>query len=343
MSTSADLADCLRAAACGRTRVSLDDIWRVFLKLRPELGTSPEKRGELARWIGEAAATGSFSLPKGVKRFDRSANPPLPLWVALPQDVISDDRFDHRTYPWSTPMIFVAGLARLPSPADAVALNRFFLEHKTLESVPAKERSYEIFGDEKRLSAILDGLLGQGISLETLNCYDPVLVPVHRVFQMDAGAPDRVLIVENEASFDSFCRWNRMYLFWRVVVWGRGIEVWKGVPFLGEIGTDATSYQYFGDLDQMGVSIAYRLSGELLRTGRRLVPLRGAYRQLARRAGRVDAQPAAADWPKAIHWLADPEIESTAELLFAADKRVAQEALGWETLMHLDPADLAGV
>ena len=330
----------IKVAANGQSRVDLDTVWRVFLRCRPELASSPNKRSELARWLGLALEARAFVQPKGKRLFDRTAAPPLPIWVALPIQKVVATSFDHRAYPWHPSMTFVAGLKLLPSPEDALALNRFFVERGDPLLVPAKERSYSIFGDEKRLAAVLDGVLAAGLSFEKLKCYAPAFVPVHRI-----GNPlsKRVLILENEAAFDTFCRWNHANQVWNAIVFGRGLEVWKTVSFLCEGWTDQATYEYFGDFDQEGVCIAYRLAESLKKHARILVPLKAAYRFLIKEPFRDDEKTHTTDWPIAIQWFDDADVIAAARIAFAANRRVAQEAFGWEQVSALDATAFSGL
>lgn len=337
MSPAEELADRLRSEAAGQSRLSLEAIWRVFLTWRPELATAINKRSELARWIEQARASDAFALPKGKRLYDRTASPPLPLWIAFPIERREAESFDHRTYPWHPTMAFVASLPRLPNPDDAVAINRFLVGDRNPPRAPAKERSYEIFGDEKRLAAVLGGVLGSVLTQEALNCFTPDFIPVHR-----GGAPhsDRVLVVENEATFDSFCRWNSANPTWHTVVFGRGLEVWKAEPFLRDTWPATTQFEYFGDFDQEGLCIAYKMANLLGKTGRHLRPLLSAYRYLSQQTPRPDAKDHSTDWPVAVQWLGEAEIIARAGTVFAANLRVAQEAFGARQLLVLKSGEL---
>jgi len=327
----------LRTEANGQSRVSLEAIWKVFIRWRPELATAVSKRAELARWLESAQGTGAFTLPKGRALFDRSALPHLPQWVAFPVERDESESFNHRAYPWHPAMSFVATLPRLANPADTLAVNHYMVVNRDPLRVPVKERSYEIFGDEKRLGAVLDGSLGAGLTAEALNCYVPDFVPVHRAGDSHAR---RVLIVENEAAFDSFSRWNRLNATWHTVVFGRGIEVWKVTPFLLESWPQDTALEYFGDFDQAGVCIAYRLAQDLQKHGRQLLPLRAGYRFLAQQPLRHDTKGLAPDWATAVPWLDDAATIAAANDAFATNCRVAQEAFGWTHLSKLHPGSL---
>ncbi len=113
-------------------------------------------------------------------------------------------------------------------PQSPRKLNDFFRgDWASRISVPVKERSYEIFGNEKMLERVLEGQLGyEGrLTLEILRCYRVPLVPVHRVFTDGTD----VIIVENEATFDSVSRWNAEHSKFRMVIYGRGREVEKKI------------------------------------------------------------------------------------------------------------------
>lgn len=332
MSPVDEFIDQLRAETNGLSRLPLEAIWRVFVRWHPELATAANKRAELARWLELARATGAFAVPKGRGLFDRSAVPHLPQWVAFQVERTESEPFNHRAHPWHPVMAFVATLPRLVNPADALAINRFLVSTRNPVRVPVKERSYEIFGDEKRLDSVVDGSLSIGITLEALHCYVPDFVPVHRTGNTQLR---RVLIVENEAAFDSFCRWNRQHPTWNTVVFGRGIEVYKIVPFLQESWPQDTVLEYFGDFDQAGVTIAFRLAQTLQKCDRRLLPLFAGYRFLAQQEAREDTKGLAPDWRFALCWLDDPEVIASATATFAANRRVAQEAFGWKHLLAL--------
>ena len=190
--------------------------------------------------------------------------------------------------------------------------------------------SYEsIFGDEKHLTSVLKGSLSVGLNLEKLRCFEPMLVPVHRVFDPSIR---RLLIMENEAAFDSFCRWNQQASLWGVIVFGRGLEVWKAVEFLCTFDP-TTRYDYLGDFDQHGVCVAARLSRQMNAKGRVLLPLKEAYHFLSQQRPSGDIQDHSPDWPSAISWLDDEATIAAAGKLFSSNLRVAQEAFGWSQLL----------
>jgi hypothetical protein len=337
-----ELAAALANAADGRVTIDLPTIWHCFYSVRPELKSDVNGRQRLAAALRILAEFEVISLPASKSSFDRTSLPALPRFVRLPDNsTAAEAKFDHRTFPWSLPMSFIAGLSRLPNAKMVHRLNDFFRgDWKLRVLVPVKERSYEIFGNEKALERVLDGQLGyEGrLTLETLRCYRVPLVPVHRVFP-DGGD---ILILENEAAFDSVARWNANHHSFRMIIYGRGREVEKIADFLlAEIQSKQGSIYYYGDLDRLGVVIPYRLSRNLeLKGGPAISPAGACYRLLLRQSPAtltmIDMDedpddPPEAEWVAALGWL-PADLRAQAEGLLAADRRIAQEATGWELL-----------
>ena len=337
-----EFAAALGRAADGRVTIDLHTIWQCFYTARPELKSDVNSRRRLAADLRTLAENEIISLPASKSSFDRTALPALPRFVRLlKKSAATEAIFDHQIFPWSLPMSFVAGLVRLPNPRIAQQLNDFFRGDWTSRIlVPVKERSYEIFGNEKMLERVLDGQLGyEGrLTLESLRCYRVPLVPVHRVFNNG----NDVLIVENEATFDSVSRWNAEYGKFRMVIYGRGREVEKIADFLhGEVQSNPCTIYYFGDLDRLGITMPYRLSRMLeQKGGRGISPATACYRLLLRQPPTTitmeDTEdefddPIDSEWAAALAWL-PVDTRNDAKTLLAADRRIAQEATGWELL-----------
>ena len=338
-----EFAAALGRVAEGRVTIDLPTIWRCFYMARPELKSDISSRQRLAADLQTLAESEVISLPASKSSFDRTALPALPRFVRfLKKSAKTEPVFDHQTFPWSLPMSFVAGLARLPNQKIAQKLNDFFRgDWASRIPVPVKERSYEIFGNEKMLERVLDGQLGyEGrLTLEILRCYRVTLVPVHRVFTDGTD----VLIVENEATFDSVSRWNAVHRKLRMVIYGRGREVEKISDFLlGEVQIKPGMIYYYGDLDRLGISMPYRLSRTLEQKGGcGISPATVCYRLLLRQPatiimedteGEID-EPTDSEWAAALAWL-PVDMRSEAETLLAADRRIAQESTGWELLRN---------
>lgn len=344
----ARFAAALRREAAGRTTVDLPVLWHCFYELRPELRGEVSARQRLATALGRLAEDRFLNFPASKSSFDCTALPLLPRFVRLLGDQAPEvERFDHEIFPWSLPMTFVAALPRLPNPDIALRLNDFFRKDGAVRPfVPVKERSYGIFGHEKMLERVLKGQLGnQGrLTIELLRCYRVPLVPVHMTFTL--SAPD-VLIVENEAAFDTVVRWNRERAQFRAIIYGRGREVEKTTQFLrNQIQSHPGTIYYFGDLDRHGLVMPHRLALAMERDGGRpICPAVACYRLLLNQRlsaitssependGEFAPDETDSSWRSALQWL-PRDLAAKAEPILATDQRIAQEALGWEQMCH---------
>ncbi|HNW35737.1 MAG TPA: DUF2220 family protein, partial [Candidatus Ozemobacteraceae bacterium] len=158
--------------------------------------------------------------------------------------------------------------------------------------IPANERSFDLFGDEKLLlgrgRAVLNRL---GASLKSLDCYatsEPFVWFSH------ASAPHTVLISENRDSFSSLnkvLRSGRRYLgnsCIDAVIFGEGRRILHSLSFSLEMlnpNPAALHFLYWGDLDSEGISIFL----ELLRAypGWHIEPAATLYEAMLDKAGKA--------------------------------------------------------
>src|SRR5204862_6747592 len=93
---------------------------------------------------------------------------------------------------------------------DLVRLNDFFLKHHELHcSIPIKERSLEIFGDEKRLDSLLSTSLFRNGRLDwrlDLGC-EIVGEPLGWKGGPVEARAKPIIVIENAATWHSYCRW----------------------------------------------------------------------------------------------------------------------------------------
>ena len=240
---------------------------------------------------------------------------------------------------WEPELAFV-GEERIGAAAeDLLALNRFLAEGgRNRPEVPIKERSLQIFGDEKRLDALVaTALFRPGrLSLATLRSR---LVPEPLGWHRGARPDGPVIVLENAATWDSYRRWNERSPQFAAVIYGRGlsfVDAVGGVPdIFREVG-GVRPIEYFGDLDPAGLEIPWRASRRAEAGGLPVVRPHGwSYRRLLElgvgREGPWDGEPVREE---ALHWLG--ESAALARDLFDRRRRIAQEHLGWEVLSALD-------
>ncbi len=135
-------------------------------------------------------------------------------------------------------------------------------DHSEIVRIPANERSFELFGNEKTLLEKGDAVLRRlGVTLDILDCYrtsEPF------VFFSYVQAPRTVLISENRDPFSSLndvFRTNRRRLGPHLVdalIYGEGRRILSSIAFSLEIlNPDPSSlhFLYWGDLDAEGIAI----------------------------------------------------------------------------------------
>ncbi|MBE7156936.1 MAG: hypothetical protein INR62_00620 [Rhodospirillales bacterium] len=238
-------------------------------------------------------------------------------------------------------LAFVAGLPLLHTADDALRLHEFFRNGGGRRPwVPTKERSWQIFGEEKRLDGLQRGeLFGEGrLTLAALRCRNVTqILPFARGPHAVTGAP--ILLVENECTFHSFCRLNGVCGIYSGVVFGHGDTVLKAVGFLRDLARAlvVTAFDYFGDLDGRGLRIGRDLAASLGAHGLTVVPAERLYAELLRTPPPANPQPVSAD-PSLLAWL-PAALQEPARERFSRHGRIAQEALNWEKLCVLHAVD----
>jgi len=228
---------------------------------------------------------------------------------------------------------------------DWEAINRFLAGGgRDRPIVPIKERSLEIFGDEKRLDALLatvpfrDGRVG----LAMLRCR-MIQEPLGWRRGLDASQP--VLVIENLATWDSYARWNERERGFSAVIYGKGLVFAEAVAGLGEVFREVGGVRrilYFGDLDPAGLEIPWRASRKAKDCGwGPVLPHAWSYRQLLSvgtgREGVWDGDPAREE---VVEWMG--ELAGAVRELFGKGRRLAQEHVGWEVLMGCEGKSLPG-
>lgn len=250
----------------------------------------------------------------------------------------AEDERRIREFPWEPKLAFLsAGRPNLPF-AELCQLNEY-IKHRGAgaEVVPIKERSLQIFGDEKRLDLLVSSALFRGGRLELdrdLRC-EVIGVPLAWQRGPSSAAEHPIIALENAATWHSYCRWNAERGFFSAVVYGDGNRFMDGILSLRNLFVELGGPRpvlYFGDLDPQGLVIPQAAATRAQAAGLPdIEPHLWSYRHLlalgAERGQPWEGEPPAADL---CDWLG-PCAEA-ARRLFAAGQRLAQERIGWEFL-----------
>jgi len=333
-------------ALCGwqqRQRIPLDTIWDLFHAHVPAKLTRTDARAKLATVLQSYAGAELIELPRSKRLWDDSAAPRLPLWACLKPEDTGPARVDHRAIPWPHELAFVAELARVEQLDELLAIKGFLARGgRSRELVPKRERSAELFRDEKRLDALMRSALFEPgrLSLDVLRCHEVVAPMVfERGPPSSEGRP--LLIVENLHTYASFRRWNEQHGEYAAVAFGHGAAFRKSVrdiPRLRE-AVGGREIEYFGDLDAKGIEIPCESAVTLREvSGLKLVTASRWYELL------LDCDPGfpqpptkrAVDVPRVLSWLPTALSHRVADL-FARGLRLPQELVGWEQLQAASP------
>lgn len=204
--------------------------------------------------------------------------------------------------------------------------------------VPIKERSLQIFGDEKRMDLLTDSsLFREGrLSLAQLGCKLAPEPLGWRRGQPSVPQEAPVLVVENCATWHSFTRWNETAARYRAVVYGRGNAFVDSVSMMPDLFAELGGVgpiHYFGDLDAAGIRIARRAHEEAMRSGLPAIePALDWYRALlARSSASVRDESGAVADEADFNWMG--ELDAATRALLGSNQRLAQEHIGWEFLL----------
>jgi len=247
-----------------------------------------------------------------------------------------------REHPWGPELAFLAATrVNLPF-AELLRLDEFLKRGRPHgEIVPIKERSLEIFGDEKRLDLLADSVLFRDGRLDLRRHLGCEIIGVPLAWKRGPAKADGrpVLAIENAATWHSYCRWNAARGGFSAVVYGDGKRFLDGVPHLPELFAELGGSRpilYFGDLDPAGVVIPREASARARVLGLPVIdPHLWSYRRLLERgAGETGGEDPGPLEPGLCDWLgpcAEP-----ARRLFTAGHRLAQEHIGWDFLRDIE-------
>lgn len=249
-----------------RMRIQLSpSLWEAFTRTFPGETTGGRSREILAKVIDLLGQKG-FSLPSQRSKhlFDRNGTPHLPAWIQRPRQE-SVQTLAPSQHIWATELSFLANATNLKNMHLWLDLDAWLkkMRNRHLDPIPMRERSFEIFGDEKALDSLVKSrpFVNGQISIETLGCFH-----VYEPLAMASGPSEALgkpcLVVENAATYYTLAKWNKKTGKYSCIAYGGGgrfEKMWEGLlPLQKEFAFDKVSY--FGDLDAAGLNIPFRAS-----------------------------------------------------------------------------------
>ncbi|NKB59562.1 MAG: hypothetical protein GKS00_24850 [Alphaproteobacteria bacterium] len=253
-----DFLDHLRVE--GRSRLPLQALVNAFRLAHPEHAEAPDFRTRLLSALEALQHEGAIELTR--TRYDRSGQPPLPRSARLVH--ILQPKAAAPPEAWIEELAFAASLPRGSMLDDLKRLNAWLkaMRDRDVPDVPLPERALEIFDNEKRF----DGDLRQGhvfggrVPISLIRAYEITPTLVHERF-----GKGPVLVLENQASYESFRRWNRSRsagTVYGAICWGAGRGFSRSHLSLDPVMTAVCAERafYLGDLDPTGLQILHHVN-----------------------------------------------------------------------------------
>lgn len=322
--------------ATHRKRVPLDEVRAKFFDINTSLRNDPARNQFLLDALRALENEGEICLPaKG--SWEKSGCPPLPNWIALNWEPARQHGPDYSQVPWVPELGFWPDL-RSDRLADAMTINDFLLKRRgSFIRVPIKERSLEIFGDEKKLDALeKDGALFSGrLSLASIGAFR-ISAPLPYRMAKAPGKP--ILVLENHNSYWSFGEWNQTAKRYAAVVYGGGNHFSGASEAMAQVLSEVPSegIEYLGDLDPKGMRIPMDFNKAAEKFGIRVAPALDYYQWLLLH-GKTRTRPESplTGNDSAIQWLGET-LGKTLMHHWEIGLWMPQEALGFEQLMRAE-------
>jgi hypothetical protein len=321
-----------RLQADRRTRVPLATLQELVLELEPALRTSPLKRDQLAEALEEGVQAGRLRLPAQRRLY--GGLPPLPAWVVVVRDDHAPPTVPGRDYFWRHELAWAGELRFRPEELERLKRVNAWLRDRDPDEpiVPVRERSLELFEDEKLLEKLLTGrLFEEGrLSLELLRART-----VHPpfVFHRVSRAP-RLLVIENHHTYDSFSRLLGPESGVGILAYGAGSAFVGSVTSAGDLPQRIEEIHYFGDLDARGLRIPQD-AGRAPGAGLQSRPAGRLYGRLLQIGVAAVTQPISAVTASRLAAWLPAELRAEVEALLVNGRRMAQEAVGYKALQTM--------
>lgn len=322
--------------AQGRRRVPLERVRELLREVEPQVAASPLKRRRLNELLDELSLAGAVSLPKGRASYDRLEQPAVPRFVVLEglPARVSLKAVGADTHPWRPELRWAAGLRpalRIDEMEALVRITEYLNSSRPEQTVvPMQERSLELFGEEKRLGALIrQRLFAAGhMTLDMLACRE-----VHPpfVYTRISGHPN-LLVVENSATYDTLRRVLEPDGPVGFLAYGAGKHFILSVSAALDLDPPPRRIVYFGDVDPDGLFIPTRATETSVLHGLPAVEPAACFYELLFRLAMSGTEPAPTDGlDDRTVWL-PVNLRAPATALLRVGRRLAQEHVGLDAL-----------
>lgn len=244
----------------GKARVRLEpDLWNAMFAILPHIKSEPGQREMLSYLIDQLCRRG-YARPRSPRLVDRTALPLLPRWLTAPTSIESGDTREVHIFR-SEELAFLNDSKERIKDVRWKEIDAWFLSVGGRAAViPARERSLEIFGDEKSLDGMMNSVFFKkgGISLQTLRCFH-VPEPIPYSIMTGSRTMD-CLVIENATTYFTLRKWNEISCEYYALAYGGGNAFSRSWEGLTELKGQIAQFEYFGDVDGEGLRIPWAVS-----------------------------------------------------------------------------------
>lgn len=243
----------LRAVAGRRKRLLAVECDESLLEIAPQMLSDPGRRGRLRELLSELAELGELTWSASR---DRTVRPELPAFVTLvePSEGPGPDG-GAPDVPWRPELEWAYALRLTESEREVLAtVQTYRRDRRDVEPIPHRERSLQLFKDEKRLDRLVRGRLfgPERLTLDLLDCHwAPPPIAWCRT-----GRVGPVVVSENAAGYHTLVKVLAGTA--RAVAYGAGGAFAQSVAGLAELDFAIPTLLYIGDLDAEGLAIPQR-------------------------------------------------------------------------------------
>ena len=334
---TASFLDALRRSAARSSRLPYDAVRAAYARACPGSADLPGFHQQVIAALRMLEQDGALRLPSSRSLWTTLGTATVPGWVQVIKEKPAPAPRD-LTHAWHPRLAFAARETNADLLAALKIVDAFLkADGSARPLVPLRERSLELFGEEKFLDEAGKALFAAGrLTPADLRArHVPMPLP-SRAPSIGHADDAPVLLVENLHAWDSLCAWNDQAGRYALVVYGSGNAVGQRVLEHLDLVAEGRPLRYLGDLDMRGIQIPFGLNQRRAARGLRPVEAETSfYRWLVSHGRRTSTKTGAESVDReAIRGFLPDDLHLPVESLLSQGRRIPQEALGSEALLR---------